>query len=120
MKSPFAAKAMARGNFKRCRVLLGSNTNEGHYFIMYYLTNIFKKQVRWQDDVVTIPNLNGFTRNKQPSLDFLLSAVMPSRSQLEPERNMDTRHSLALRFASLGNESRPPLAVSGAEVELAS
>ena len=111
---------MARGNFKRCRVLLGSNTNEGHYFIMYYLTNIFKKQVRWQDDVVTIPNLNGFTRNKQPSLDFLLSAVMPSRSQLEPERNMDTRHSLALRFASLGNESRPPLAVSGAEVELAS
>ena len=50
MKSPFAAKAMARGNFKRCRVLLGSNTNEGHYFIMYYLTNIFKKQVRWQDD----------------------------------------------------------------------
>ena len=37
---------MARGNFKRCRVLLGSNTNEGHYFIMYFLTNIFKKQVR--------------------------------------------------------------------------
>ena len=41
-----AAKAMARGNFKKCRVLLGSNTNEGHYFIIYFLTNIFKKQVR--------------------------------------------------------------------------
>ena len=37
---------MARGNFKKCRVLLGSNTNEGHYFIIYFLTNIFKKQVR--------------------------------------------------------------------------
>ena len=37
---------MARGNFKKCRVLLGTNTNEGHYFILYYLTNIFKKQVR--------------------------------------------------------------------------
>ena len=60
---------MARGNFKRCRVLLGSNTNEGHYFIIYYLTNIFKKQVRWQDDVIL--NLSCFTRNKQPSLDFV-------------------------------------------------
>ena len=37
---------MARGNFKRCPVLLGSNTNEGHYFIIYYLMDIFKKQVR--------------------------------------------------------------------------
>ena len=53
---------MARGNFKRCRVLLGSNTNEGHYFIIYYLTNIFKKQVRWQDDVIL--NLSCFTWKK--------------------------------------------------------
>ena len=90
--SPSAAKAMARGNFKRCRVLLGSNTNEGHYFIMYYLTNIFKKQVRWQDDAVTIPNLNGFTRNKQPSLDFLLSAVVPARNlSLKGTWTQDTR-----------------------------
>ena len=87
---------MARGNFKRCRVLLGSNTNEGHYFIMYYLTNIFKKQVRWQADVVTIPNQNCFSWNRQPSLDFLAQCCY-ARSQLELERNMDTRHPLALR-----------------------
>ena len=45
---------MARGNFKRCRVLLGSNTNEGHYFIMYFLTNIFKKQVRRKEDFLKL------------------------------------------------------------------
>ncbi len=40
------AKAMARGNYKKTSILLGSNTNEGHYFIIYYLTEIFKNSVR--------------------------------------------------------------------------
>ena len=40
------AKAMARGNYKKTEILLGPNTNEGHYFIIYYLTELFKKQAR--------------------------------------------------------------------------
>lgn len=39
------AKALASGHFKKCPLLFGSNTNEGHYFIIYYLTEIFKRQV---------------------------------------------------------------------------
>ena len=38
------AKALARENFKKCRILLGTNSNEGLYFVLYYLTDIFKKQ----------------------------------------------------------------------------
>ena len=38
------ARALARQNFKKTNILLGSNENEGHYFIIYYLTDTFKKQ----------------------------------------------------------------------------
>ena len=40
------AKALQRKNFKKTNILLGTNLNEGHYFIIYYLTDIFKKEVR--------------------------------------------------------------------------
>ena len=36
-----------RKNFKKTSILLGTNLNEGHYFIIYYLTEIFKKEVRF-------------------------------------------------------------------------
>ena len=39
------AKALQRKNFKKTSILLGTNLNEGHYFIIYYLTEIFKKEV---------------------------------------------------------------------------
>lgn len=38
-------KALQRKKFKKANILLGTNRNEGHYFNIYYLTNIFKKQV---------------------------------------------------------------------------
>lgn len=31
------------GSFKKCRILLGSNRDEGTFFIIYYLTNLFKR-----------------------------------------------------------------------------
>jgi len=43
-------KALQRKNFKKTNILLGNNRNEGNYFILYYLTNIFKKQVRHSYD----------------------------------------------------------------------
>jgi len=39
-------KALQRKNFKKTNILVGANRNEGNYFILYYLTNIFKNQVR--------------------------------------------------------------------------
>ena len=40
------ARALARKNFKRTQVLLGVNKEEGHYFILYYLSDLLKRQVR--------------------------------------------------------------------------
>ena len=39
-------KALQRKNFKKASILLGTNSNEGNYFIIYYLTEIFKREVR--------------------------------------------------------------------------
>ena len=41
-------KALQRKNFKKTSILLGTNRNEGHYFIIYYLTEIFKKEVTFR------------------------------------------------------------------------
>jgi acetylcholinesterase len=38
------ATALARENFKKTKILLGTNLNEGMYFVLYYLTDIFKKK----------------------------------------------------------------------------
>ena len=38
------AKALKELKFKKTKILLGTNSNEGHYFVLYYLTDIFKKQ----------------------------------------------------------------------------
>ncbi|XP_066152185.1 acetylcholinesterase-like [Euwallacea fornicatus] len=37
-------RAMANRNFKKTNILMGSNTEEGYYFIMYYLTELFRKE----------------------------------------------------------------------------
>ena len=39
------AKALLRKNFKKTNILLGTNRDEGNYFLIYFLTEIFKKQV---------------------------------------------------------------------------
>ncbi|XP_067014479.2 acetylcholinesterase [Anabrus simplex] len=37
-------KSLAAKNFKKTNILMGSNTEEGYYFIIYYLTQLFKKE----------------------------------------------------------------------------
>ena len=39
------ARALARKNFKRTQVLLGVNKDEGHFFNVYYLSDILKNKV---------------------------------------------------------------------------
>jgi len=38
------AKSLANGNFKKTNIMMGSNTEEGYYFIMYYLTELLRKE----------------------------------------------------------------------------
>jgi len=37
-------KALLTKNFKKTNILMGSNTEEGYYFILYYLTTLFPKE----------------------------------------------------------------------------
>ena len=37
-------KSLKTKNFKKCNILMGANQDEGYYFIMYYLTTLFKKE----------------------------------------------------------------------------
>lgn len=37
-------RAMATGRFKKTDILTGSNTEEGYYFIIYYLTELLRKE----------------------------------------------------------------------------
>ncbi|CAL4109495.1 unnamed protein product, partial [Meganyctiphanes norvegica] len=37
-------KSLAKGNFKKTNILMGSNTEEGNWFIVYYLPDLFPRQ----------------------------------------------------------------------------
>lgn len=37
-------KSMMHGRFKKTDILTGSNTEEGYYFIIYYLTELLRKE----------------------------------------------------------------------------
>ena len=37
-------KSLKSKNFKKCNILMGANQDEGYYFIMYYLTELFRKE----------------------------------------------------------------------------
>ena len=46
------ARILQSGNFKKTEILLGANRDEGSYFLIYYLTHLFKL-----DDNVSHNNL---------------------------------------------------------------
>ena len=37
-------KALAHGHYKKTDILTGSNSEEGYYFIIYYLTELLRKE----------------------------------------------------------------------------
>jgi len=58
--------AMKTKNFKKTNVLLGANSEEGHFFILYYLTELFKLQenvyVSRKDFERSVGDLNLFVK----------------------------------------------------------
>ncbi|XP_050542863.1 acetylcholinesterase-like [Daktulosphaira vitifoliae] len=40
----YPQKSLATNNFKKTNILMGSNSEEGYYWIIYYLTELFKKE----------------------------------------------------------------------------
>ncbi|XP_052132123.1 acetylcholinesterase-like [Frankliniella occidentalis] len=57
-------KSLATRNFKKTNILMGSNTEEGYYFILYYLTELFRKEedvyVSRDDFLMAVRELNPY------------------------------------------------------------
>ncbi|KAJ8961186.1 hypothetical protein NQ318_008869 [Aromia moschata] len=57
-------RALANKNFKKTNILMGSNTEEGYYFIIYYLTELFRKEenvyVNRQEFLRAVTELNPY------------------------------------------------------------
>ncbi|XP_022918728.1 acetylcholinesterase-like [Onthophagus taurus] len=57
-------KAMLNKNFKKTNILMGSNTEEGYYFILYYLTELIRKEenvyVSRQEFIRAVAELNPY------------------------------------------------------------
>lgn len=57
-------RSLANKNFKKTNILMGSNTEEGYYFIIYYLTELFKKEedvyISRQDFLHAVAELNPY------------------------------------------------------------
>ena len=60
-------KSLATKNFKKTNILMGSNTEEGYYFIFYYLTELFKKEeniyVNRDEFLHAVKELNPYVNN---------------------------------------------------------
>ena len=54
--------AMETKNYKKTNIMIGANRDEGHYFIMYYLTDLFQKKesvyVNRSDFIRSVSELN--------------------------------------------------------------
>ena len=59
-------KSMDSKNFKKTNILLGANRDEGHFFIIYYLTDLFKNEenvfVTREDFVRAVTELNLYVK----------------------------------------------------------
>uniref|UniRef100_A0A1B6JWT5 Carboxylic ester hydrolase n=2 Tax=Homalodisca liturata TaxID=320908 RepID=A0A1B6JWT5_9HEMI len=60
-------RSLATKNFKKTNILMGSNTEEGYYFIIYYLTELFRKEenvyVNRDEFLHAVHELNPYVNN---------------------------------------------------------
>ena len=72
-------KSMDSKNFKKTNILLGANRDEGHFFIIYYLTDLFKNEenvfVTREDFVRAVTELNLYVKqvNKDQFRNYFFS-----------------------------------------------
>lgn len=60
-------RSLSVKNFKKTNILMGSNTEEGYYFIIYYLTELFKNEenvyVNREEFLQAVKELNPYVNN---------------------------------------------------------
>lgn len=60
-------RLLSEKNFKKTNILMGSNTEEGYYFIIYYLTELFRKEenirINREEFLQSVRELNPYVSN---------------------------------------------------------
>ena len=86
-------KSMDTKNFKKTNVMMGANKDEGVFFIMYYLTELFKNEetvfVNREDFIRAVGELNLYVKSVSLSYLYLIvnsygdQAILSKRRRLE-------------------------------------
>ncbi len=83
--------ALNNKNFKKTNVLMGANRDEGFYFIIYYLTELFKKEenvfVTREDFLSAVSDLNLYV--KQVGKEAIVFEYTDWLNPLDPLKNRD-------------------------------
>ncbi|ODN05788.1 Acetylcholinesterase [Orchesella cincta] len=110
--------ALKNGHFKQTPLLLGSNLEEGNYFIIYYLTNLFQNKenvlVDREDFLQSVRELNPYLNNiARQAVIFEYTDWLNPHDPVKNRDNLDKivgdKHftcnvnELALRYAEAGN-----------------
>ena len=69
------AKSLETKNFKKCNIMTGANKDEGVFFIMYYLTELFKNEesvlVDREDFIRSVGELNLYVKNVSTDSEYI-------------------------------------------------
>ena len=69
------AKSLETKNFKKCNIMTGANKDEGVFFIMYYLTELFKNEesvlVDREDFIRSVGELNLYVKNVSTDTEYI-------------------------------------------------
>ena len=69
------AKSLETKNFKKCNIMTGANKDEGVFFIMYYLTELFKNEesvlVDREDFIRSVGELNLYVKNVSTDSEYM-------------------------------------------------
>jgi len=84
---------LKHGTFKKTNILLGSNTEEGYYFLMYFLPNLLKRE---ENILVNRENFTNSVRGLFPYFNELtLQAIMYEYTDwLDPKDGAKNRNAL--------------------------
>jgi len=82
--------AMRLGNFKKCNILLGSNKDEGNYFVLYYFPDMFPRK---EDVFVSRLNFTQTISAAYPNLNKVQQAALQYEytNWINPEDPVENR-----------------------------
>ena len=88
-------KSMDTKNFKKTNIMMGANKDEGVFFILYYLTDLFKNEetvfVNREDFIKSVGELNIYVKSVGREVCVLVFLIFPIKEVLIP---IITVHSL--------------------------